>query len=290
MVNNEEYCETLRHFLTVVPYIKRFTIDDLGLLLCDTEKCILDINPSTFKWPVASYEGCSVEPTWISYEAMKKRQRVVKVVNKEVFGVEHIAIGIPIFEDNKLVGTVNFFQSADRKEKLLEIANSLNQTIKNLDITVQQVAAEAEELSATGQELGSISQETNAQVGETDNVIEVIRKIADQTNLIGLNAAIEAARVGEQGRGFAVVAEEVRKLAHTSSVSTKNIKQTLGKVKSAVHQINSALKELALVTNHQAEALTDVSSEVDNLNRLADSIVAMAHDLTTDIYSQYSNK
>jgi uncharacterized protein YukE len=284
----EGCCETLKHFLTVVPYIKQFTVDDLGILLCDTEKCICDINPSTFKWPVESYEGYKIEPSWISYEAMQKRKRVVKEVGKEVFGVDHIAIGIPIFENDTLVGTISLFQSVDRKEKLLEIANSLNQTIKNFDVSVQQIAAEAEELSATGQELGGLSHETNSQVGETDDVIEVIRKIADQTNLIGLNAAIEAARVGEHGRGFAVVAEEVRKLAQTSSTSTKSIKQTLDKVKGAVEQINSAVKEVAQVANHQAEALTELSAGVDNLNKLADSIVSMAHDLTSDIYSRYN--
>jgi len=288
LADEQEYCETLKHFLTVVPYIKQFTVDDLGLLLCDLEKCICDINPSTFNWPVESYEGRKIEPTWISYEAMQQRKRVVKEVKKDVFGVDHIAIGIPIFENDTLVGTISLFQSVDRKEKLFEIANSLNQTIKNLDISVQQIAAEAEELSATGQELGSLSQQTHNQVGETDEVIEVIRKIADQTNLIGLNAAIEAARVGEHGRGFTVVAEEVRKLAHTSSVSTKNIKQTLDKVKNAVEQINSAMKEVAVVTSHQAEALTELSAGVDNLNRLSDSIVTMAHDLSSDIYSKYN--
>jgi len=290
VAEGQEYCETLRHFIAVAPYINQFTVDDIGLLLCDTEKCIYDVNPHTFKWPVPTYQGEKIEPSWISYEAMQKRKRVVKVVKKEVFGVEHVAISIPLFEGNKLVGTISLFQSVDRKDKLFKIANSLNETIKNLDITVQQIAAEAEELSATGQELEGVSHETNAQVGETDQVIEVIRKIADQTNLIGLNAAIEAARVGEHGRGFAVVAEEVRKLAHTSSTSTKNIKQTLDKVKNAVQQINSALKEVAAVTNHQAEALTDVSSAVDKLNVLADSVVSMANDLATDVYSQYGHK
>ncbi|MEL7563810.1 MAG: methyl-accepting chemotaxis protein [Dehalobacterium sp.] len=155
--------------------------------------------------------------------------------------------------------------------------------IKTFDTTLQQIAAEAEELSATGQELGSISQETNSQVGETDHIIQVIRKIADQTNLIGLNAAIEAARVGEQGRGFAVVAEEVRKLAHSSSVSAKNIKQTLDRIKAAVEQINSAVKEVAAVANHQAVVLTEVTPAVNELTQLADTIVLMAQDLTKDL-------
>lgn len=131
--------------------------------------------------------------------------------------------------------------------------------------------------------MGSTSREANSQVGETDDIIQVIRKIADQTNLIGLNAAIEAARVGEQGRGFAVVAEEVRKLAHTSSVATKNIKQTLDKIKTAVQQINFAVKEVTTVADHQAAVLTEMTPAVDQLAQLADTIVSMAKGLTTDI-------
>ncbi|ATW27384.1 methyl-accepting chemotaxis protein [Candidatus Formimonas warabiya] len=290
MADNRELCQTLKHFLTVAPYINQLTIEDMGLFVCDQERVIWDVTPKTFKWPKASYVGDQPGPDWVVSKAMQQQKRLIEEVGKEAFGVPYMAVALPIFENRRVVGGIAVQVSVERKEKLLEIAHSLDQTIRTLDTTVQQVAAEAEELSATGEELGSISQETNAQVGETDDVIEVIRKIAGQTNLIGLNAAIEAARVGEHGRGFTVVAEEVRKLAQTSSTSTKNIKQTLERVKSAVEQINSAVKEVAIVANHQAEVLTDISAAVDNLTGLADSIVTMAQDLTRDAYAAYEGK
>lgn len=131
-----------------------------------------------------------------------------------------------------------------------------------------------------------ISLETKSQVGKTDNVIGVIRTIAAQTNLLGLNAAIEAARVGEHGRGFTVVAGEVRKLAQTSSDSSKSIKHTLDNVKAAVEQINSAVNEMALVADHQAVALSEITPSVNELSQLADSIVILAKNLTTDHYAR----
>ncbi|MEL7563828.1 MAG: methyl-accepting chemotaxis protein [Dehalobacterium sp.] len=171
----------------------------------------------------------------------------------------------------------------EKKEQLLQIAKSIEDHIKTFDTVIQQIASETEELSATGQELYGIAHETHSKVGETDEIIQVIRKIADRTNLIGLNAAIEAASVGEQGRGFSVVADEVRKLANSSSVSTKNIKQTLDGINAAVDHINASVKEVSSVVNHQAVELTEITPAVNELALLADAIVNMAKDLITDI-------
>jgi len=278
------YCKTLQHFLAVAPFIDQFVIDDIGLFICDTEKVIWDRVPKTFKWDKASYVGEIPGPGWVSYDAIQQRKRVVKEVGKEGFGVPYIAVAIPIFENDHVVGAIAIQQSVDGRERLYEIANSLNKIIKTVEINVQQIAAVAEELSATGQQLGIISQDTKSQVDETDTIIGVIRKIAAQTNLLGLNAAIEAARVGVHGRGFSVVADEVRKLAQTSSDSTKNIKNTLDKIQIAVEQINAAVKEMAIVSDHQAIALTEITPSVNELSELSDSIVKLAKDLTTDHY------
>jgi len=283
-LNDEMYCKTLQHFLAVAPFIDQFVIDDIGLFICDTEKVIWDRVPKTFKWDKASYVGEIPGPGWVSYDAIQQRKRVVKEVGKEGFGVPYIAVAIPIFENDHVVGAIAIQQSVDGRERLYEIANSLNKIIKTVEINVQQIAAVAEELSATGQQLGIISQDTKSQVDETDTIIGVIRKIAAQTNLLGLNAAIEAARVGVHGRGFSVVADEVRKLAQTSSDSTKNIKNTLDKIQIAVEQINAAVKEMAIVSDHQAIALTEITPSVNELSELSDSIVKLAKDLTTDHY------
>lgn len=284
MGNNETYCQTLQHFLAVAPYINQFVIDDIGLFISDKEKVIWDVVPKSFKWDKTTYVGEIPGPGWASYDAIQQRKRVVKEVGREGFGAPYIAIALPIWEKDEIVGAIAIQQSVDNREQLFAIANSLNNIVKAMDINVNQIAAEAEELSATGQQLGLIAQNTKSQVDESDGIIQVISKIAAQTNLLGLNAAIEAARVGVHGKGFSVVADEVRKLAQTSSVSSRDIQVTLKKIQAAVDQIHTAVNEMTLASDHQAVSLTDIAPAVNQLSALADSIVALAKDLTTDHY------
>lgn len=111
------------------------------------------------------------------------------------------------------------------------------------------------------------------QVREIGKVIDVIRSIADQTNLLALNAAIEAARAGEQGRGFAVVADEVRALAHRTQTSTVDIERMIGEVQVGADDAVGAMnKSLSWANNTQnqaqnaGEALQRITTSVAKIN------------------------
>jgi methyl-accepting chemotaxis protein len=111
------------------------------------------------------------------------------------------------------------------------------------------------------------------QVREIGKVIDVIRSIADQTNLLALNAAIEAARAGEQGRGFAVVADEVRALAHRTQTSTVDIEKMIGDVQvgadDAVAAMNKSLSwanDTQVLAQNAGQALQRITASVTKIN------------------------
>ena len=158
----------------------------------------------------------------------------------------------------------------DKAEKTLDNSKALIITLSE-EIGVRSVAE-----SELAEKLNSLSSDA----GEVKQVLEVIGDIADQTNLLALNAAIEAARAGEHGRGFAVVADEVRKLAERTQKSLTEINTTISVIVQAISDASQAISinatEIEKLSLNASQAENEISSSVgimDNAVHKVDSMV-----------------
>ena len=270
--------EIVDYFALIAPYVNEIIPGDIGVTIAKDYKYTLYVPADNLN--LGTKVGEEVRPGG-TRQAFETGKQIVRVITKDksAYGVGYIVCATPYFEDNKVAGVITITQSTAQFEKINNAATDLAASSEELSASIQELAGRASQLASTSKELDDLSHALQDNAKKTDDIVAFIKQVAGQTNLLGLNAAIDAARVGEAGRGFGVVAEEVRKLAAASADSVKTISAALGNIAASVTTLTQKVKEIDLNASGQTAALHEMAKASQELASLASGLSEASKEL-----------
>lgn len=184
--------------------------------------------------------------------------------------------------------TVSISHISERASEVHQMSEDAGKKSSESGRVVQQSANEMHRISESVTESANKISALESAAAEISVIINVIREIAEQTNLLALNAAIEAARAGEQGRGFAVVADEVRKLAERTGQSTQEISGMVENIQSITRDAVSGMSESVEQVNQSAGLAQQTGQSITDIQEAAQQVLTAANDMAAALNQQSS--
>ena len=227
-----------------------------------------------FHHDILQVSKASLEIATLSEETSVISKQTSHTIFDQKNQTQQVATAITEMSSTVQEVSINISNTAQASEQANAETNIGREMVDNTVNAIQELSKYIENASSVIHKVGSDSEKINS-------VMEVISGIADQTNLLALNAAIEAARAGEQGRGFAVVADEVRTLAGRTQQSAQEIQKMIENLQTGAVQAVKAMDE----SNEKAHAVAEQANQAGNSLTVIAQAVAHINDMSTQIAS-----
>lgn len=280
MINEISENKLMESFYTIMPYFKYYFGTELGFTISNTEKFLLVQGSETLQIKLRA--GDKIPAGSAADVCLKKKEVIHITVPKEVFGFPVETIGIPVFVDGNVEGALVVSMSVDRtekKEKITNLANTLSESLTQMSSSVVNMSNTFQQINQTNTSIENFIQETKENSKKTDEVLSFIDGIAKQTNLLGLNAAIESARAGEYGKGFGVVSSEIRNLSNSTKESINQINVILNNIQNSINEIYERFESSNNLLENQTAGLQEITATLEELTSNAIILSEIANEM-----------
>lgn len=268
-------------FPNFAPTVADMFAEGAVLYLADFQKIISVQQSKKFQIPELT-AGRALTANDLTSKALNSKTLQIEEYGSERFGVPVLATATPVFDDEDpsvLVGVMGVLIPKEIATKLRGMSGSLKQGLTEISQTIEQMAAAAAVIHKNEQELNKEIQEILNLSGKINALTGFIKEISDQTNMLGLNAAIEAARVGEAGKGFGVVAQEIRKLSEQIKATVPQIKELTDHIELKVGETNTKSLNSLESSQSQAAATEQVTASVQEISAMSEHLSKIAQQM-----------
>lgn len=259
----------LEDLIELLPMIRQICGRNVFLTLIDADRVLRGFALPEGEKPQLNIGEVFEDPSGALDEVLRTGRPKHNHLPKEVMGEAFEGELIPIQEGGEVVGCIICTYSVDVKRQMEEITTKFQESVGNINNSLQELVGGMENLFNMLTDMDAL---TTSVEGDVQNAVSVVNKInsnASRSNILALNASIEAARSGEAGKGFAVVASEMGKLANDSGSSAKEIKGTLSTIAEHLVSIIESIKDASTFTEEHRGNISGIQEVLGEMMELA---------------------
>lgn len=264
--------ERLKNLVDELPMLRQMFEQDVYLTVIDREGIIRGFSLPDGVTPAMRVGDLFTDPTGAFHKVLSTGKPQRNYLPKEVMGDPFEGMLVPVKDGAEVVGCLTCTYSANVKEQNVQIASRFKESIHDINNSIQTIVSGIENLFKMLTAMNEVSANVESDVNKATEVVGKISSNASRSNILALNASIEAARSGEHGRGFAVVATEMGKLSKDSGGSATEIKDTLATITGHMVSILSSIKDANDVAKEQMENVSSIREILEETVVLAEKL------------------